>query len=754
MDTLIRTFLWVLHVSMTASIAALLVILILKLFNKHIGVRFQHALWIIVIIRLIVPLELQSNLSLFNLLHEKHQSISDIKNKSVIEDMAYVTSDFLREGKAYWDYKQKSQIASIGSSSEKISYKEEKATKENMSTHVLNIASCIWLVGVFSTTLLLLIVKWRFKRKILNLKELTDLKIVALLDECKEKININKDIPVYICDSFRSPCILGIFRPKVYIPQCVCSTNNYTQLYHILLHELIHYKRRDLIYNSLAIFAVMLHWFNPVIWFCIKRMKLYRECACDAYVLEIIGEEQAEEYGMTLINFSKLISNTNKASQLAIFFETKNQIKRRIKMIKNFKKGSYRMSAAAVACCIVASGIVLTNAVNAKGMKADNIAAVSSNKDSVKKQESKFIIDSTLKSYHDMKKVQEVLGFKFKVPDFLPESCTPTDSFHVVKVSDKDNALQMFFSSKESKKAGNSFEFYVSKVNMEEFLKQDAENRNKQMQDVEIPNTSKDNKAGKVEISKEAMNLAGINGSSITIKSTLPGNYNEICKFFVWQNEGMYYSIKYSQALGEGENLKKFVDISTDDVGKVATSIKYIEAVKNVNYSIEREVSTELATLMIYDKEDLNKAKELLGFNPKLPLTINDDIKINSSAVGISGDSDIENKKINYELNTFYSLKGGYLTFTQGKNLHDYESIKKNGYIEVNKKEIKVQPLKIGDKEVFKYEDSFESELNKQSKSEEYIWQESGFYCKVSMCGQATDPDEIAKGFVNSKSID
>ncbi|WP_246615491.1 hypothetical protein [Clostridium thailandense] len=333
--------------------------------------------------------------------------------------------------------------------------------------------------------------------------------------------------------------------------------------------------------------------------------------------------------------------------------------------------------------CIAVSGVVLTNAVNAKSMKADSIIAVSSNNDAVKKQESKFIIDSTLKSYHDMKKVQEVIEFKFKVPDFLPEGYTPTDGFEVIKASDKDNVFKTFFDFRKGGKVSSSFEFYVSKVNIEEFLKQDAENRNKQIQDPENPNGSKDDKSG-----------------------------------------------------------------------KVATSIKYTEALKNVNYSVEREVSTELATLVIYDKEDLNKAKELLGFDPKLPLTINNDIKINDSAVGISGDSDIENKKINYELNTFYSLKGVHLTFTQGKSLPDYESIKKNGYIEIDQKEIKVQNLKIGDKEVFKYEDSFESEPNKQSKDEHYIWKEDGFYCRVSIFGQVTNPDEIIKGFVDSKPID
>ncbi|WP_246615492.1 M56 family metallopeptidase [Clostridium thailandense] len=353
MDILIRSFLWVLHASVTASITALLIILVLKLFNNHIGVRFQHALWIIVVIKLIMPLQFESNLSAFNLLHENHKSSLDIEKQSTIKNMTYATSDFLREGKYYWNYRDKNKVLSVDASPEKTNYIKGKVIKEDVATYILSIVSCVWAFGILASVVFLLIFKQRFKRKTLNLEELEDQSVIKLLDECKREVNINKDMAVYISDGFKSPCISGIVKPKIYIPQCVCSIDKHKYLYHVLLHELTHYKRKDLVYNSLAVIAVILHWFNPIVWFCMKKMKLQRECACDAYVLEIIGEEKAEDYGMTLINFSKLISSNNKALQLAVFFETKNQIRRRIEMIKNFKKGSYKMSVTAVACCIV-----------------------------------------------------------------------------------------------------------------------------------------------------------------------------------------------------------------------------------------------------------------------------------------------------------------------------------------------------------------------------------------------------------------
>ncbi|NFI07624.1 hypothetical protein FDF97_03755 [Clostridium botulinum] len=121
----------------------------------------------------------------------------------------------------------------------------------------------------------------------------------------------------------------------------------------------------------------------------------------------------------------------------------------------------------------------------------------------------------------------------------------------------------------------------------------------------------------------------------------------------------------------------------------------------------------------------------------------NNDITVDGAAVGLSADSDIKNKKLDYELDIFYYVKIGYITFNQGKSSKKYEDIKK-----------KVNPIEIDGKKVFKYEDYVEIELDKKSKVENYIWEENGSYCEASITEGNGNTDEIAKAFVNSKSID
>ncbi|ENK0838591.1 M56 family metallopeptidase [Clostridium botulinum] len=736
MDILVKIFLWVLQASLIASISALLVILILKLFNSHMGVRFQHALLFIIILRLIIPVNIPSNINLFNILSDKYENkILNIESRSNTK-AAY---DVFTERKGYLNDKTRDDKIISNSSLESISYKQEDTTKEKIITNTLNIASCIWLVGVFSIALFFSIILWKFKVRISNLEQIRDPEIVSLLEESKNKLSINRSIPIYACDDFKAPCIFGVLKPKIYIPKYKYSTNDYKYLSHIFLHELVHYKRKDLIYNFLGTITILIYWFNPIIWFIVKKMKLQREYACDAYVLEILDKEESIEYGMTLINFSKLISSSKKVPQLAIFFETRNQIKRRIKMIKNFKKGSYRMSAAAVICCVLAGGIVFTNGVNARDMKRDtNVSAV------INKEKNKFLIDSPIKSYDSLKKAEKITGAKVKVPNYVPEDYSVSSRFaDVIKISDKEYSLKILF---HNEKDNNDLAFQVCKGNMEEVLKQIEESENEQIvkeQTARIaPGEERTKIQGKVELSKEAMNLGGIKGSNVTIKNILnilPEDVQKTKKFFIWENEGMWYSIGYDMKIQTGKERESLISTSIDEVGKIASSIKYIDDAKNVNYSaVKKDIPP-----IIYDKEDLKRAKELLGFDPKFPLSVNKNIEIDHAAVDSLEDSDIKNEKLYYGLSISYNVKVGWVTFNQCKDSKEYEDIKKKG-----------NPIKIDGKEVFKYKTEGEHVQGKNMKIENYIWEENGIYFQASIVEGNGNTDEIAKAFVNSKPID
>ena len=741
MDILEKIFLMVLQASLTASIVVTLVSLILKVFNNYIGVRVKNILWLLVLIKLFIPVIPETQINLFTILYEKYESslhVQEAKNN-------------LQEGKELSKASKEKRDNIIYNQDIKVNKKDniQEINNQNLILWTLKITSCIWAVGGLILISTCLLFTFNFKRKVKHLENYDYPEVVNIMKECRHIANIRSRIPIYIYKGFKSPCILGVIKPKIYIPEYVLSTSDSNALSHIFLHELIHYKRKDLVYNFLGIIALSIHWFNPIAWFAINKMKICREFACDAGVLEVIGEKETVEYGMTLINLSKVFSNKNKYSGIAIYFETNNQIKGRIKMIKEFKKGSYKISRMAVLSCIVATTVVLTNGVTVRALDSNNITLTTSTNTVVNtKDEPKFLIDAPVKVYDNIEKVQKVAGFKFKVPDILPAlNKAEANSFQVIKLTDNDNVLHIYF--------GNdiNFTFQVSEKDPLEYLKKIENEKNGTSDKL------------KVECEEQSMKLGEIDGFCVTLTDTAPADKIEngyiikarqhIDKYFAWKNEGLWYSIKYNSTLKiEGENSKQKLDISQDNIEKIANSIKYPDEIKNVNYSIEREVSTEIGVMDIYDKEDLEKARKILGFNPKLPLKINDDIIINDSGVGISGDSDIKNNKINYEIDNFYSNKNGSITFHQGTTSKDYEEIKKNGYLtmentEDNKpKRIKAEKLNINNNEVFKFEET------EDTYTLIYIWKEDNIYYSVVFFDNAENSDEIIKEFVNSKPID
>lgn len=112
------------------------------------------------------------------------------------------------------------------------------------------------------------------------------------------------------------------------------------------------------------------------------------------------------------------------------------------------------------------------------------------------------------------------------------------------------------------------------------------------------------------------MKLGEIDGFSVTITTTSPAEtlkngyvrpeFKAVDKYFAWKNDGLWYSIRYDSIfIDSGENGNQSYSISQEDIEKIAKSIVYPEEIKNVNYSVEKDVSTEVATMMIYEKKDL-----------------------------------------------------------------------------------------------------------------------------------------------------
>ncbi|MCQ1528672.1 M56 family metallopeptidase [Lutispora saccharofermentans] len=752
MDMISKLFLWVLYSSIAAGILSLIIILIKLIFNDRIGPRFHHALWLLVLIRLLAPVVPESPLSILNLLPAKIQNVIDSKKTAVLDASAFSAEgydhDISGEVNSYRDHGRNYYENDYVLSFEE--YSKDQG-KETSAGYALRIASLTWFAGFLSMALFALTAMFKFKGKAIYFRRLAEPEIVSLLEDCLKKLEIKSGIPIYTDESFKSPCISGIIRPRIYLPEGICSKISGKQLMHILLHELVHYKRRDSVYNLLGTIAVMVHWFNPVVWFAAKRMKLLREIASDAYVLEILGEEEIMPYGMTMVNLSRMFFNEHSQLSLISFFETKNQIKRRIHMIKAFKKGSYKISAAAVICCILIGSITLTNAVSSSSITDSGIMTAEKSPDMLidkaPADEAEFLIDAPLKSYNDINKMAKVAGFKFKVPDFVPSDYNPS-AFHIIKAYEGTNAVKIFFDKESGKRL--SFAFHASTKDLKGFFKESAKNEY----------MGNENIQSEINSNEEPLGYGSLKGSILTITAIMAddeSSWETTKKYLLWQDEDIFYGIEYIRDIKTPKgDINKRTDLSQEDAMKIAESVKYLPHIKNVDYvPITPEISTEIGQLSIYDKEDLEKAKTLLGFPIKFPLTIPKDIKASYASVGISPDSDIKGNKINYELVMIYKLPNDSLTFVQREGSKIYDHAREKGYFELSigkadeSNKIKTQSLLISGKDVLRYELTYEDKICET----DYIWKENGFYCTVSFSPEAENQEEILKSLISEKVI-
>jgi len=109
-----------------------------------------------------------------------------------------------------------------------------------------------------------------------------------------------------------------------------------------------------------AAIAVIIHWFNPLVWLAIREMRYDREVAADLYVMESLGPSAIIPYGTTLIKLASLLPKRPVPLHLAGFSGTKTSLERRIHMIKSFQEGSYRIPVLTVIIVILLGTLTLS----------------------------------------------------------------------------------------------------------------------------------------------------------------------------------------------------------------------------------------------------------------------------------------------------------------------------------------------------------------------------------------------------------
>jgi bla regulator protein BlaR1 len=350
-----------------ASVTSIVIFLIKTIGKNKFSSTWHYYIWLLVVIRLILPYSLNSSVSIFNAI--------DVNSRLQSQYTSTVNMN------------PKVQINKITNDEDiKVNINKTSETfKMDTIQYVGHILSYIWILTILALTLYLMVIYLSFLIKVKKEFECRDVETYDVLENCKKLMGIKTNIPIVKSKLVKTPCILGLFKPIILVPIGMIDGMSKQDKRYVFIHELVHYKRKDIFINWLMTILNVIHWFNPILYFCFKNVKEDCEISCDSQVLRYLKPVEYKNYGKTIINLTQYISQSD-IKPWTCGIVSKSEIKRRIIMISKFKKKNILRTFLGIIALVLICFIVLTNA-NTKKLEAA-IVNKPSNQETLAKQNS------------------------------------------------------------------------------------------------------------------------------------------------------------------------------------------------------------------------------------------------------------------------------------------------------------------------------------------------------------------------------
>lgn len=310
-------FLKLLNLSITASWLILAVLCIRLLFRK-IPKWITCLLWGVVAIRLIFPFSIESAFSL-------QPSAEPIRTSTMVEGELIPYVPFVDSNIGVVENTVNPLLA------EAFAYQETESVAPLQV--FIGIAGSVWLSGMVVLLIFALV------------------SMIKLRLRVREAVRYKENI--YICDAVKSPFILGIIKPRIYLSSALSEE----EMDYIIAHERAHLKRKDHLWKPFGYLLLCIYWFNPLCWIAYIMLCKDIELACDEKVIKDMSFGDKKEYSRVLL-FCATQRHLVMACPLA-FGEV--GVKERVKTVLNYKKPTFWITIAAIVVCAIVAICFLTN---------------------------------------------------------------------------------------------------------------------------------------------------------------------------------------------------------------------------------------------------------------------------------------------------------------------------------------------------------------------------------------------------------
>ena len=306
-------FLKLLNLSISAS-WLVLAVLVLRLISKRSPKWVNVLLWGIVALRLVLPFSIESALSLI--------PSAETVSPAVVQ---FAPAPTITSG------------VSVIDNAVNPSLSEHFSAVPTASVNPLyvwtEIAGWVWLIGLGAMLLYALVSYLRLRRRV--------------------SVSLPVQDHIYLCDAISSPFILGVVKPRIYLP----SGLDEVQRQNVLSHERAHLARRDHWWKPLGFALLAVYWFNPVLWLAYTLLCRDIELACDERVIRTMDESAVKTYSTVLL----ACSMPRKAVITCPLAFGEVGVKERVRNALRYKKPAFWVVAASVTVCVVVAVCFLTD---------------------------------------------------------------------------------------------------------------------------------------------------------------------------------------------------------------------------------------------------------------------------------------------------------------------------------------------------------------------------------------------------------
>jgi len=356
---------------MLSTIMIIAILIIRKLFSKKLHIEILSFLWLLVILRLAVPITPEIGIHADSIIPAFRSDIIVATDTAAHQEEPETnyTTDLPGSSPEAAPNTPKAHETNTNASQQLSVW--DKLTTYYDKLNIIMYLSYIWAAGVLITLFIKMYTIIRFKKKIVRSTPINNAEILQMMESNRKLIKLRRKVTIQECPYIDAPATYGIINPKIILPFGFINTLPKDKQNLIILHELYHIKKIDVAKNYLWLMAAILYWFNPLVPYAHSKYINDTELHCDTLVLRAFKDDKCRLYSQSLLDVVKLSNGEIKLPIALSFCEDRSNLRKRVEnMIKPTKKLKGVSIAAIFAAAIISIACFTTACLPVAGLDA------------------------------------------------------------------------------------------------------------------------------------------------------------------------------------------------------------------------------------------------------------------------------------------------------------------------------------------------------------------------------------------------